>query len=283
METTLFNYSNYRDFLKTYYTDKKQNNYNWSYEAWARKLGVTKAHICNLLNGNRLPGDSMTEKLCEYFQFGEDERNYFEGLVDLAKVDSDSDTALKAIQKISSSHPQKKFRVLNNEELEIMGRWQYHALWALVGTRDFVNDSRAISYSLNYALSPEEVEEAINKLLSLRLLAFKEGKLVKAQKRFCSTNNIPNEVVKTYHENMIQKAKDSIRSVPVGKRNVSSITISVDRVDMGRIKNDIDNFKEQMMLKYGKEIGDDVYQLNVQLFPLSMSQNPADAKEQGMA
>jgi uncharacterized protein (TIGR02147 family) len=69
---------------------------------------------------------------------------------------------------------------------------------------------------------------------------------------------------------MIDRAKESMETVPVELREISGITLGISGACIDRIKQRIRMFKDEIitMVVDDKTESSDVYQLNIQFFPI---------------
>ena len=84
---SVFDFSDYRSYLRAFVAIRKRKNASWTLGSWARTLGLkATASISKVVAGSREPGLMMTEKLIEYFEFDPKEAEYFRELVRRAKM-----------------------------------------------------------------------------------------------------------------------------------------------------------------------------------------------------
>lgn len=274
MKTTpdIFEFVNYRSFLSTYFEDAKKRNLHWSYEAWAKKLGLkNNSSILKIIHGQREAGSTISKKLAEYFGFNNDERIYFEDLIRLSKAKNDPGLSVAIIEKIQKQFPKKTYRLLNEKEFSAISHWWFYAIRQMTKLKNFKNDPVWISKKLNFKVSPKEVRKAIQIMLELGLLRYeKESDSLKISKECLNTSDdIASEAIKRFHEEMLSHAKKAIRSISVAEREISGCTITIAKEDMQKAKDLIRHFEEEFCKLLDKKNGNEVYQLNIQLFPLT--------------
>lgn len=122
----IFEYKNYRNFLKDHLQYKKENSTSFSLGVWARLLNVSnRSVLANILNGNRHPGKELQIKFNKYFSFSEDEAKYFSDLVAFMKVQEKKkqiDIMMKTVQAENNQIPDlmilDQVVYLNSEELQ---------------------------------------------------------------------------------------------------------------------------------------------------------------------
>ena len=60
---SVFAFSDFREYLKSYAEARRSGNRKWSYGMWARHLGLSgTASLTMVLNGQRLPGASSRHR-----------------------------------------------------------------------------------------------------------------------------------------------------------------------------------------------------------------------------
>lgn len=76
--------------------------------------------------------------------------------------------------------------------------------------------------------------------------------------------------VANFHKEMIKLAGESIERYPSRERDISSLTLSIQREKVGEIKKRIISFRRKLLeMACSDELVDQVIQMNFQLFPLT--------------
>ena len=88
-----------------------------------------------------------------------------------------------------------------------------------------------------------------------------------------SSDEVPSHVLRSLHRTYLRKAINSIFSVPIEKRELSGLIVSVPNHKVKELKEEIKEFRKKLNRKYGLDKNtDDVYYAGLYLFPLT--QNP---------
>ena len=76
--------------------------------------------------------------------------------------------------------------------------------------------------------------------------------------------------VTAQHRQMLDQAKDSMENVPAEKRDISAVTFAIQRKDFPALKKHLQLMRKEL-LDFSSEsgTGEDVVQVNIQLFPLT--------------
>ena len=68
---------------------------------------------------------------------------------------------------------------------------------------------------------------------------------------------------------MLEKAQNALKDQPVDKREVSSITFTIDSSKIKKAKEMIRRFQDELSKVISTDNGDQTYQFNVQFFNLT--------------
>lgn len=269
---TVYDFGDYRSFLKNHVTLMKQANPHWSIGGWARKMDVSStATITNILNGKRRPGKSLQSKFVDYFKFDTQEESYFLDLVRLDKVMDDPRLSVALMEKLKKKNPYGVFHKLDDDVFDAISKWQYYAIREMVALPDFMECPKWIRARLKYPLTHPEIKETLATLERLELIARDtDGVLRVSHKIIKTTEDVASEGIKRFHEQMIEFGKLSLRETPVELRDISARTLNIKTKDLPLLKQMIREFRDNVseLFEDAKQ-SDETYQLNVQLFPLT--------------
>ncbi|MGZ3774237.1 MAG: TIGR02147 family protein [Pseudobdellovibrionaceae bacterium] len=264
-------FTDYRSFLVAYVQDMKRTKKNWSCGAWTQTLGLkTTSSITKILNGERDPGPQITERLIRYFKFDTKQAQYFRDLVKLQKIKNDPRLSVLLMEKMGKDHPDSKLRIIDDKSFQVISNWYYLAVREFCRMHSFKEEAEWISEEFLFKVTSREIVTAIKTLLELGLLVRNaKGYLCLAEGRLNTTNDISNEAIKRYHEQMLENAKGAIRIVPPGEREITSTTLVMRSANIEKAKELIRDFKNNFEKLMEEDSGDRVFQIQIQLFPLT--------------
>src|SRR5579885_1121656 len=79
---SIYDYMDYRGFLKDQFSERKKQNPLFSYRSFNRVAGITSsAFLKQVIDGKRNLGDRGIRMIARGFKMNESERKYFESLV----------------------------------------------------------------------------------------------------------------------------------------------------------------------------------------------------------
>ena len=270
-EISIRQFTDYRTFLIAHSQDMKRIRPEWSYGSWAKRLGLkATSSITKILHGEREPGDQITEQLVNYFQFDERDATYFRDLVRLNKIRKDPRLSLLLLEKMSKENPQVAYRFLDDKTFSVISNWYYLPLRELIGSPQFVEDAEWIVKQFRFKLTAREVTQAVETMLELNLIQrTDDGRLSLATGRISTNNDVASEGIKRYHEQMLDHAKLALRNTEMGEREFTASSLSLRIESLEKAKEVIRDFRRHFADLIEETEGDIVYQLQIQLFPLT--------------
>jgi uncharacterized protein (TIGR02147 family) len=264
-------FMDYRSYLKSFFELKKSHNPNWSYGVWANKLGLkATSSLTKIITGEREPGPDITQKMVSFFNFNSVEGQYFNDLVRLSKIKDDPRLKMMLMERMGREHPDAHLHVMDDRSLEIISNWFGMTIREMVKLTDFVEDAEWIQKRLMYEISDHEINKTIKDLLHQGLITRdKAGKLKVSDGLLHTTNDVANEGIKKYHEQMLDNAKKALRLVAIEKREYNAETFVIDEKNLPEAKEFIRDFKSKFVRNFEEKEGSQVYQLQIQFFPLT--------------
>lgn len=270
-EISLQKFTDYRTFLLAHVQDMKKKKKSWSYGAWALSLNLkTTSSITKIINGERDPGPEIAQKLISYFDFNEKQAQYFKDLIRLQKIKNDPRLSVLLMEKMGKDNPDSRLRIMDDKSFLVISNWYYLALREFCRMENFREEPEWISENFQFKVTARDITQAIKNLLQLGLLKRdSKGLLYLAEGRVDSTTDIASEGIKRYHEQMLEHARTALRKFSIDEREVTSTSLLMSSKNMDKAKQLIRDFKYKFEKLMEEDTGDQVYQLQVQLFPLT--------------
>ena len=105
------------------------------------------------------------------------------------------------------------------------------------------------------------------------IIQIKEGRFKQITPPLKTTSDIPSGTIRAYHKSILGLAQNKIETVDVKEREYSAITMAVNTKNLAKAKKLTEEFKEEMLQLLEQGNLDEVYQLSIQLFPLSIKES----------
>jgi uncharacterized protein (TIGR02147 family) len=282
--TQVFSHTSYRSFLKTYAEEKRREHANWSYGSWAKKLKLKgTASLTMVINGQRRPGPKMARALADYFRFSERERQYFLDLIQLEKIGDNARIKVLVMEQLRKLSPGREFKLLDDKTFSAIAGWHFYAIRQICRTAAVVKNAEDISARLLFPVGVRKIREAVTTLLELGLLSrsSETGALSCTEKSVTSSDDLRSEALKQFHEGVLSISTQAVRKFDVSERELRAATFSVEAKDFSAMQKKIRVFMSELLDEYGREGGDSVYQMAIQLFPLAKCEADSQNKDGG--
>ncbi len=277
----IFEYTDYRQFLRDFYEGRKKTAEKFSLHRFALMAGFHSAGFLKMiLDGKRNLSHESIRKMAEALRFNKDETYYFTHLVLLNQA-RDSDEKKFHAEMLLRSRSYRKLHPLKEAQFEFYTRWYGPALQQLVATKDFQEDPHWIASALQPSITPREASATLELLLKLGLIVRDaQGKLEVSNKALTTGDQVDSMSVSEFHRQMLERASESIDRFTPTERDISSLTFHTGPKTYGQVKELVQKFRKEILaiLVASPEAASDAFELNFQLFPLSRS---AKAKAPG--
>lgn len=267
----VFDYLDYRTFLKDMFEFKKTMHKFFSYRFFAREAGFASPNFLKLVtDGQRNMTNESVAKIARGFGLKKQESEYFEYLVFMNQAKT-NDVRNHYYRKMLSVKGYINNHRLDKASYEYFSKWYYPAIREIITFDGRRSTPEQIADRLNPKITPKEAEKALELLLELRLIKKDEnGRWEQCDKVVSTGPEVTSLVIANYHKEMLKLASDSIERYPSEERDITALTLSVKRESMAEIKARIASFRKELLeLACEDEDSDQVYQINFQAFPLT--------------
>ena len=274
-KTNLFEYDNYRSFLKDLYASLKQEKNAFSFRFFSKQAGFRSPNFLKLvMDGKRNLSPDGIDKFARALKLNKEETNFFRNLVLLNQAVTLEEKKFYAEQLIRHRF-YKKVNPLKQAQYDYYTNWYFIPVRELVGTVGFKEDPAWIAHQLIPPITTSEAEKALKELEQLGLIKRDEaGKLVQTDGFISTGDEVASTSVAQFHREMMQKAAESIDRFPNTEREISSVTIGLSEENSRQVKELIQRFRRELLaIASQDQKSTGVHQVNFQLFPLTKKSN----------
>jgi uncharacterized protein (TIGR02147 family) len=265
-------YLNYRHFLQDFYNAKKNENASYSYRVFANKADFgAPSHFKMVLDGTRNLTLNTIPKFQKALGFKKkQEAQFFELLVHYNQAKKPEEK-IKYFNEIMELRRQKGLSLLEKHQFNLLSHWHYVAIYVLIDLHDFEDNHDWITKRLRKKVTHHQIDQAVESLKALNLIERDEFKGWRQTTGALTTDeDILHLSVKQYHKDMLTLALDSLREDPASVKEFNGVTLPINKAKLPVLKEKIRTFRKEINeLASNMEELDQVYQLNIQLFPLS--------------
>ncbi len=291
LNVSVYNFLDYRSFLKAAYEDLNTRNPNISYRYIQRRAGYSPRsnHFWQILSGRAPMSQTATRRYGHALGLNDREIQFLSCLVSMnqARSDRDRNDYFGQLQRFPHFQDQKSNGRIR---YEFYSEWHLPALRALVTLKEFREDYAWIGRKLKPPISAAKARKGMEKLLDSGFLKrdAKTGRLIQSEPMIGSTldrddgEDVARLAIRNFHRKMIHLAAESIENHAQKDRFIIGNTMAVSRRQAELIRERLGEFMREIETIIAEEDPiEAVYRLNMNLFPLvdMQSLNSRDPKE----
>lgn len=259
-------------YLRDVYTEKKQKNARFSIRSWAKQMDM-KYHnpLHEMVKGKRKVSKSYIPQFIKALSLDVHEGNYFDTLVCLqrAKLPQEKEIYLERLRFLS---PKPKLAMLEVESFHSLKDPLHVIITELSGLKGFKTDAKWIQNKLGFKKSIQEINEAIERLITLGLMERDiHGEITKTQNHIYSKSDVLDYGLQEYHQNVMKLASKAIEKQKPEDREYNAYCINIDKSRLPEIKKSIRKFMNDFAFEFEAKAqsAQNTYQLNTQFFNLT--------------
>lgn len=270
--TNIYNYIDYRKFLGETQVQIKTKRPEFTIRFIAGKAGYkSPGHITWIFQGKRNLPAKQIETFANIFKLGKKETEYFNAMVEFSHAKT---TFIKKVcfERLVSLQKSKK-RIVGKDELKYWSKWYHSAIRELVAIRKISDNYREVARLLIPHITSQEAKKAIALLEKIGFIKKGENSFYyRVDDVIMSEENWKTMIIRQYQMDLMDLAKSSLDTIPKKDRDISVITLSISEKRFALIRERIKAFQQEIVtLAKTDDNPDRIYQLGLQLFPMSES------------
>jgi uncharacterized protein (TIGR02147 family) len=266
---SIFEYLDYRTYLKDFYEERKGRQTFFSYRYFGNKIGVDASYLLKVMLKSRHLSDSATDRVCQFCGLDANEREYFKTLVHFAKARSQSESKLMfekllAIRYVKSS-------TLVEKQYEYFRTWYHPVVRSVLEYFDFKGDYALLGKQLSPPISAKDAAASVKLLEQLELIKMDDdGRYRLTEKAVTTGDEWRGAAITAFQEQTIRLSVESIDRHDRALRDISTVTMNITEADFEEIRDRITEFRRSTISFVNESTNPDrTYQLNIQFFPLT--------------
>jgi uncharacterized protein (TIGR02147 family) len=269
--TSVLKYLDYRAFLRDFYQDQKASNAFFSYRYMGKRLNMHASYLVRLLQEKVHLASSRIPLVISLFGLNTKEAEYFENLVHFGKAKSDSE-AKRYFEKLMALSGMKSKRI-EKFQYEFFNKWHYTAIRSLIGFMPFEGDYKMLAGRLSPPVTITEAKQAVALLEKLKLIKKENsGRYILCDSHISTGQKFHSLAVRNYQKEMIALAGESLERHKKEQRHITTLTMSMNKEALEDIREMSIEFYQAVKKRIDRiEDQESVYQLNLQIFPLSQN------------
>ncbi|MCB0412058.1 MAG: DUF4423 domain-containing protein, partial [Bdellovibrionales bacterium] len=242
------------DVINSEFDKIKSRNSSYSLRYFAKYLDTDASNLSKIMNGQMQPGSRLAHRLSR-------------------KLGIQSKDLLESLSFQKSEDSAYKEHVL--EVFKIISDWYHYAILELLKTTKFVDNQARPEMAKSLNISVEELNTALQRLMSAGLLKFdsNKNKIVLCDESSSSILHYEtSEAHRNHQRQILEMGIDALEKYPIEKRSQSSMTLAIDKSKLEKAKKMIKEFRRKLsrFLSESSHL-DDVYHLSISLYPISQN------------
>ena len=262
-------YTDYRKFIQDYYDERKRCS-AFSWHAFAQKAGFSSdVYLKYVCEGKKNLSIASAGSVATAMGLVGFEYDYFILMVSYAHAKSNEakKAAFEERCALANAH---KVRVLGDEEFKYFKSWKNSVIRELAPHMSGAKPLE-IAHACKPKISAAEVSETLDFLVKAKLL--KKDKSGNYQQTDKAIKMAPVEAVPLAARDLQrQMGEFALKSIdlPIAERMMSGYTLGLTRRAYERIKKETEDYYRRVVaIATEEDETEQVYRLNVQLFPMS--------------
>jgi uncharacterized protein (TIGR02147 family) len=266
IQNDIFEYTDYRKFVRDFFQYKKQSESKYSLETLARKVGLSKMSIKYIMDEKRHLSTTSIQGFCDGLNLKGASARYFQTLVRLNK----SRTESERIENLESLMRMKccplRERVLKDTQLRLFQNWYHAAIVEMSYLKGFRKDAKWIQSKLKFTVPISKIRDSLQFLEDQGLLDQQESNLGKIK----IDSEIRSQLVKNYNRQGLKNAETALLTQSDDDRKAFQLMISVNENQFEIAKKMIADFRHQLHDTLAStEPANRLVQINMDLFTIA--------------
>jgi uncharacterized protein (TIGR02147 family) len=272
-------YTDFRVYLRDVYEFKVRTQSSpvrpYSYAHFSAAANIKSPNYLKLIiDGKRNLSPDMARKFARAMGLSKELTEEFEALVQYgqARDPLERNRCLKVLNEWRSHH-RRTTTESGPENFQKIPSWVTWALYALADQKNITSDPQQLRDALRGRASLDEIKKGLQSLMDAGELKLGEGGELKKGPVMKAPDDIPAAVVRKLQAELIYLGLESLFQDKPDEREIGALTLSLTKKEFEELKFELRHLRKRILkenlIHREQEKGDRVYQLNIQLYPMS--------------
>jgi uncharacterized protein (TIGR02147 family) len=268
---SIFEYSDYRKYLKDWYEDAKKYHSGFSYRVFSKKAGFSTSNFLMLvIKGQRNLTEQSLAKVMIGLGLNKQEQEFFRNLVFFNQAKTHEEKNLY-YQQLLQSKKFNELKPIEKKQYEYYSTWYHPVIRELVCSPEFDGTAEWLSRKLYPHVASQHCAKSIELLEGLGFILKNSDGTWQQTSTIVSTGpELTSLIVHNYHKSILDLSKAVMDKLSMQDRDVSTLTLGVKRGRMEELKNKLRDFRKEILSMVSTDTEpEEVIQLNMQLYPVT--------------
>lgn len=266
----IFEYDNYRFFLKDYFNEQKRIKDSFSHRSFAQKAGfASSSFFSHVIEGKRGLTDSSMEKMLKGVSLRGRRATYFKTLVQYNQAETVEERE-EIYRKLVRIRKGSELFSVNEKQWSYYDEWYYPVIREVAVLKEWDGDFKKLGELVTPVITPEKARKAVELLVEIGMLT-QTSTGYKLTHNTVSAKNVPAVVTRKMRRDFIHLAEEAMENLPLEERHISGVTVTLTENQFRIVEERLNELRQYILSDtFGDTNGEGkVYQINLQAFPLS--------------
>jgi uncharacterized protein (TIGR02147 family) len=267
----VYDFFDYREFLRAAYSRRKQEIKGFSHRRFSREAGIASPnYLHRVLKGTRSLGNSYVAKFCRALGLSRNETRYFTTLVRF-NTENDIDKKEKLLRDLLALRYRRGIFRIDDKKLRFFSKWYYPVIRELAVVLNCRDDFNLLARNCVPRITAQQAENAVSYLFTNGFLKKNaDGRYVRTEPVISSGDEVRSTILRNYHRQTLDQSIAALNTVNRENRDISSLTLSVSRKTYFAIKKELQEFRKRLLVMAREDTGPEMVCLaGFQLIPRS--------------
>ncbi len=272
----LFTYLDYRAYLRDAFEAMRaaapRGRDKVSYRSFAKDAGFTSPNLLQLiLTGKRDLSPTHIPGTARALRLNRQESAFFADLVAFDRAQGFDEKTFH-YQRMLRSRKHAEARPIDKGQFEYLEQWYHPAVRELATHPEGHGNPAWIASRLHPRITTAQAEKSLELLEHLGFLTrdASTGEWQQSESRISTAPEVASLAVANYHRAMLGLAEGSIDGIDPERRDLRAVTLGIPKSKYADLKRMMETFwRDVLDLSEGAGPVEEVYQINLQAFPLT--------------
>ena len=276
----LAEYTDYRLFLRDVYEYRRETESTglrpYSYSTFSAAADIKSPNYLKLIiEGRRNLSEDMINRFAKALRLNRSETEEFRALVRYGQAAQPLERN-HYLKELADLRAQRAFEAghINQRSWEKMPGWIGWVLYAMTEQANVNFDAEALQKLFRARASTDDIRESLQKLIDAgELTRGESGEVVKARDLIESPQDLPVALIRKLQAELIYLGIESLFRDSPKDREFGALTLALTDDEFQQVRFELRQLRKRLQkdisVKRKSSKGERVYQMNVQLFPVT--------------
>lgn len=267
----LFEYLDYRQYLKDWYVDAKKNRRGFSFRAFSKLAGFQSPNFFKLvMDGERNLTEDSFVKFSDGLELNKQERDFFYNLAFFNQASS-HDKKDYYYKKLLQSRKFNQLKPIEKNKYDFYSTWYHPVIRELVMAKDFDGTAEWLAQNIRPEITGQQAEKSLELLAGLGFIRkAKDGKWQQETPLISTGPESASHILLKYHQNLLRLNVEMLEEIPCDQRDISSLTLGIVKERVPQLKKKIQEFRQDILKLVSNDVNpDEVVIVSIQMMPVT--------------